>query len=120
MSTPGAVTSTKSPDWEKAARALLRSEAAARFLNGLDALRTADSEGHRTVIGHSYGTTLIGSAALQGELSADDVVFAGSPEVQVGSASERCSQGACSHGHSDYWGSGTTSHFFLTHGMRHE
>ncbi len=59
-----------------------------RFLDGLDASRTAESEGHRTVIGHSYGTTLIGSAARQGDLNADDVVFAGSPGVQVGSASE--------------------------------
>ncbi|WP_447040322.1 alpha/beta hydrolase [Streptomyces sp. DSM 118878] len=127
-----------------------------QFLNGLDASRTADSEGHRTVIGHSYGTTLIGSAARQGDLSADDVVFAGSPGVQVGSASEmdvprghvwnqeaagdpvpdigRYGHGGSqfnlgggvwlipsddpfganqmttdTHGHSDYWDSGTTS-----------
>ncbi|WP_329560291.1 alpha/beta hydrolase family protein [Streptomyces uncialis] len=57
-----------------------------QFLDGLDASRTADGPGHTTAIGHSYGTTLIGSAARQGELNADDVVFAGSPGVQVGSA----------------------------------
>ncbi len=54
-----------------------------RFLNGLDASRTADTDPHRTAIGHSYGTTLIGSAARQGDLNADDVVLAGSPGVQV-------------------------------------
>ncbi|MGV9312341.1 alpha/beta hydrolase [Streptomyces sp. NPDC003691] len=59
-----------------------------RFLDGLEAARTADGPGHTTVIGHSYGSTLIGSAARQGDLNADDVVFAGSPGVQVGSAEE--------------------------------
>lgn len=59
-----------------------------KFMDGLDASRSAHGEGHHTVIGHSYGTTLIGSAARQGDLNADDVIFAGSPGVQVGSASE--------------------------------
>lgn len=58
------------------------------FLDGLDASRTAESEGHRTVVAHSYGSTLVGSAARQGDLNADDVVFVGSPGVQVGSAAE--------------------------------
>ncbi|WP_244502294.1 alpha/beta hydrolase [Streptomyces oceani] len=56
-----------------------------RFLNGLD--ETNGSQ-HRTTIGHSYGTTLIGSAARQNELSTDDVILVGSPGVQVGSSSE--------------------------------
>ncbi|GAB2799918.1 alpha/beta hydrolase [Streptomyces daliensis] len=59
-----------------------------RFMDGLAAANTTDSGGHHTAVGHSYGTTLIGSAARQGELNADDVVFAGSPGVQVGEASE--------------------------------
>ncbi len=33
-----------------------------QFLDGLDASHTGDSDPHRTAIGHSYGTTLIGSA----------------------------------------------------------
>ncbi|MER7044474.1 alpha/beta hydrolase [Streptomyces jumonjinensis] len=57
-----------------------------QFLNGLDASRAVDTPGHTTAIGHSYGTTLIGSAARQGDLNADDLVFAGSPGVQVGYA----------------------------------
>ncbi|MFJ7331096.1 alpha/beta hydrolase [Streptomyces cyaneofuscatus] len=58
------------------------------FMDGLNVANTTDSGGHHTAIGHSYGTTLIGSAARQGELNADDVVFAGSPGVQVGEASQ--------------------------------
>ncbi|MFC8698916.1 alpha/beta hydrolase [Streptomyces parvus] len=59
-----------------------------QFLDGLDASRTAESDPHRTAIGHSYGTTLIGSAARQGELNADDVILAGSPGVQVSKAEQ--------------------------------
>ncbi|MEU2563462.1 alpha/beta hydrolase [Streptomyces longispororuber] len=59
-----------------------------RFLDGLDASHAGDAEPHRTVIGHSYGTTLVGAAAQTGHLSADDVVFAGSPGVKVSNADE--------------------------------
>ncbi|MFJ6807843.1 alpha/beta hydrolase [Streptomyces anulatus] len=59
-----------------------------RFIDGLDSSRTADSDPHRTAIGHSYGTTLVGSAARQGELNVDDVIFAGSPGVQVSKAEQ--------------------------------
>ncbi|MFG2559351.1 alpha/beta hydrolase [Streptomyces sp. NPDC048496] len=59
-----------------------------RFMDGLDASHTGDSEPHRTAIGHSYGTTLIGSAARQGDLNADDVILAGSPGVQVAKAEQ--------------------------------
>lgn len=56
------------------------------FIDGLKASHESGTGGHLTAIGHSYGTTLIGSAARQGELNADDVVFGGSPGVQVGRA----------------------------------
>ncbi|MFH9265195.1 alpha/beta hydrolase [Streptomyces sp. NPDC017546] len=59
-----------------------------RFIDGLDSSRTVDSDPHRTAIGHSYGTTLVGSAARQGELNVDDVIFAGSPGVQVSKAEQ--------------------------------
>ncbi|MFE4796500.1 alpha/beta hydrolase [Streptomyces sp. NPDC056708] len=59
-----------------------------RFMDGLDASHTGDSDPHRTAIGHSYGTTLIGSAARQGDLNADDVILAGSPGVQVPKAEQ--------------------------------
>ncbi|GHH07355.1 alpha/beta hydrolase [Streptomyces rubradiris] len=59
-----------------------------RFLDGLEASHTGDTPAHRTVIGHSYGTTLIGAAAETGTLNTDDVVFAGSPGVKVSNAEE--------------------------------
>ncbi len=59
-----------------------------RFMDGLDASHTGDTDPHRTAIGHSYGTTLIGSAARQGTLNADDVILAGSPGVQVPTADQ--------------------------------
>ncbi|GAA2417035.1 hypothetical protein GCM10010420_54150 [Streptomyces glaucosporus] len=59
-----------------------------QFMNGLDASHVRDSGSHTTVVSHSYGTTVVGSAARQGELNTDDVIFVGSPGVQVGKASE--------------------------------
>ncbi|MFD9486245.1 alpha/beta hydrolase [Streptomyces sp. NPDC059991] len=59
-----------------------------KFMDGLDASYSGSGEPHRTAIGHSYGTTLIGAAAETGDLNADDVIFAGSPGVKVGSAGE--------------------------------
>ncbi|MEU8472420.1 alpha/beta hydrolase [Streptomyces sp. NPDC029006] len=59
-----------------------------KFLDGLEASHTGDTPAHRTVIGHSYGTTLIGAAAEKGTLNADDIVFAGSPGVKVSGADE--------------------------------
>ncbi|RXS85333.1 hypothetical protein EST92_08320 [Streptomyces sp. TM32] len=58
------------------------------FIDGLKTSHESGSGGHLTAIGHSYGTTLVGSAARQGDLNADDVVFAGSPGVQVGKATD--------------------------------
>ncbi|MFF0475129.1 alpha/beta hydrolase [Streptomyces sp. NPDC004284] len=58
------------------------------FMEGLEVAQGGPDKSHTTAVGHSYGTTLIGSAARQGTLHADDIVFAGSPGVQVGSAGE--------------------------------
>ncbi|MEU3029266.1 alpha/beta hydrolase [Streptomyces incarnatus] len=58
------------------------------FLAGLDTSHTGDTDPHRTVIAHSYGTTLVGAAAQKGHVSADDLVFAGSPGVKVSDADE--------------------------------
>jgi hypothetical protein len=43
---------------------------------------------HDTVIGHSYGTTLVGHAARDGGLNADDLVFVASPGVGTDTASQ--------------------------------
>ncbi|MEU5089469.1 alpha/beta hydrolase [Streptomyces sp. NPDC021356] len=59
-----------------------------KFLDGLDTTHTGDTHPHRTVIAHSYGTTLVGAAAQSGHVSADDLVFAGSPGVKVSNADE--------------------------------
>ncbi|MET9773002.1 alpha/beta hydrolase [Streptomyces sp. NPDC006367] len=59
-----------------------------RFLEGLEASHTGETTPHRTVIGHSYGTTLVGSAADHGTLNADDVITVGSPGVTVAEAEE--------------------------------
>lgn len=59
-----------------------------RFLDGLETAHTGDTAPHRTVIGHSYGSTLIGAAAQTGDLNSDDVVFAGSPGAKVSHADQ--------------------------------
>ncbi|MDL4820762.1 alpha/beta hydrolase [Actinomadura opuntiae] len=55
-----------------------------------DGLRTAHpgSPTHLTLIGHSYGSAVIGSAAIHGHLQANDVIFAGSPGVEADHASD--------------------------------
>ncbi|MER5407834.1 alpha/beta hydrolase [Streptomyces sp. NPDC002769] len=58
------------------------------FMDGLETSHTGDSEPHRTVIGHSYGSTVVGASAQTGHLNSDDVVFAGSPGVRVSGADE--------------------------------
>ncbi|MFK4223829.1 alpha/beta hydrolase [Streptomyces sp. NPDC019890] len=57
------------------------------FLGGLRSSHEGGQD-HLTVTGHSYGSTVIGSAARQGTLPVDDVFVAGSPGMQVGSAAE--------------------------------
>jgi len=44
--------------------------------------------GHLTVIGHSYGSTLVGDAFAHAGMKADDAVFVGSPGVTVDTASQ--------------------------------
>ena len=67
--------------------------AADRLVADVDGWRAAhDAAGgpdrqHVTVVGHSYGSTLVGLAATRG-LAADDVAFVGSPGVGAGSAAE--------------------------------
>lgn len=58
-----------------------------RFQEGLRASHL-DGTAHQTVLGHSYGSLLVGKAAAQPGLQADDVVFVGSPGVGADSARE--------------------------------
>ncbi|MGH8792917.1 MAG: alpha/beta hydrolase [Stackebrandtia sp.] len=56
------------------------------FQEGLRA--TSENGSHNTVVGHSYGTTLVGHAASEYGLNADNIVFVGSPGVGVDNASD--------------------------------
>jgi len=73
------------PDFVDEAASARRAEAGAprlrRFQDGL----RAGSPARQTVIGHSYGSLVVGKAAAGG-FTADNVVFVGSPGVGVDSA----------------------------------
>ncbi len=58
-----------------------------RFQDGLRASHDGPPA-HDTVIGHSYGTTVVGHAARDGDLNANDVVFVASPGVGVTDAEQ--------------------------------
>jgi Alpha/beta hydrolase len=93
---PGAATSTvmwldyDAPDFvdEAAGAGRARTGAAAlrHFQDGLRA--THDGSARLTVLGHSYGSLVVGHAASDPGLAADDVVFVGSPGVGVEAAAE--------------------------------
>ncbi|WP_335970650.1 alpha/beta hydrolase [Streptomyces sp. CA2R106] len=58
----------------------------ASFVSALRASHTG--RGHLTVVGHSYGSTLVGEACARFGMRPDDVVFIGSPGVTVDNASD--------------------------------
>ncbi|MET9496375.1 alpha/beta hydrolase [Streptomyces sp. NPDC006552] len=58
------------------------------FLDGLQATQGGADNSHTTVIGHSYGSTVVGAATMHHQLAADDIVTVGSPGVLVGSADD--------------------------------
>ncbi|AXB47079.1 alpha/beta hydrolase [Amycolatopsis albispora] len=58
------------------------------FHDGLRVTHEAGGPSHNTVIGHSYGSTVIGHAARDLDLDVDKMVFVGSPGVGVDNASE--------------------------------
>ncbi|BCY07159.1 hypothetical protein L3i22_022470 [Actinoplanes sp. L3-i22] len=59
-----------------------------RFQSGLRATHEGDIPSRNTVLGHSYGSTVIGHAAMSPSISADALVFVGSPGVDVDNVSE--------------------------------
>lgn len=65
-------------------------QALREFTHGLRASHEDDGGANMTVIGHSYGSTVIGHADREGTggLGADNVIVAGSPGMGVGSADE--------------------------------
>ena len=56
-------------------RARVGARSLARFVGALEGRRDA----HTTVVGHSYGSVTTGTAAAEERMTADDVVFTGSP-----------------------------------------
>lgn len=58
------------------------------FLSGLRTSHDPSVNDHLSVQAQSYGTVVVGSAARQGTLDADDVMLSGSPGVQVGRAED--------------------------------
>ncbi|MFF9347356.1 alpha/beta hydrolase [Streptomyces sp. NPDC014734] len=59
-----------------------------RFMAGLETSQGGDGASHTTVIGHSYGTTVVGAASEQGNLRTDDIVAVASPGMLVGHADD--------------------------------
>ncbi|MFI9465438.1 alpha/beta hydrolase [Streptomyces xiamenensis] len=77
---PGGVATTGRAD---AAAADLRS-----FTAGLESAQQG-RDSHLTVVGHSYGSTMVGAADKGGNgLGADDIIVLGSPGMSVGHASD--------------------------------
>jgi alpha/beta hydrolase family protein len=79
------------PDFVDEAATTRQASAAApvlrRFQEGLRTTHQGSAD-HQTVIGHSYGSLVVGKAAAGPGLAADDVVFVGSPGVGVDSADQ--------------------------------
>jgi Alpha/beta hydrolase len=79
------------PDFVDEAASASRADAGVaglrRFQDGLRATHDGGSA-HQTVLGHSYGSLVVGKAAASPGFEADSVVFVGSPGVGVDSAAD--------------------------------
>ncbi|MFH8554427.1 alpha/beta hydrolase [Streptomyces celluloflavus] len=58
------------------------------FMDGVQVAQGGAEASHTTLIGHSYGSTVIGDASLKGRIAADDIVVAGSPGMLVPEADD--------------------------------
>ncbi|SEP78121.1 Alpha/beta hydrolase [Lentzea xinjiangensis] len=56
-------------------------EGGAILAKDVEGYRAANPNAHVTVIGHSYGSTVVGYSAMDNGLKADDIAFVGSPGV---------------------------------------
>lgn len=59
-----------------------------RFQAGLGASHQPGTPPHSTVIGHSYGSVVVGEAAARSGMRPDDIIFVGSPGVGVAHAAQ--------------------------------
>ncbi|KJY31394.1 MULTISPECIES: alpha/beta hydrolase [Streptomyces] len=53
------------------------------FMAGLEHVQGGADKSHTTIIGHSYGSTVVGAASNAGDLRADDIIAVGSPGMMV-------------------------------------
>jgi hypothetical protein len=60
-----------------------------RYLTFMDGMRATHDTGpsHLVAMGHSYGSTVVGEAALSGRLPVDDIIVQGSPGMHTDHAS---------------------------------
>ncbi|MEU0399259.1 alpha/beta hydrolase [Streptomyces sp. NPDC006197] len=59
-----------------------------QFMDGLETVQGGADKSHTTIIGHSYGSTVVGDASNKGDLAADDIVAVGSPGMLTGKAED--------------------------------
>ncbi|MFF5283377.1 alpha/beta hydrolase [Streptomyces sp. NPDC013171] len=59
-----------------------------QFMDGLETVQGGADKSHTTIIGHSYGSTVVGDASNRGHLAADDIVAVGSPGMLTGKAED--------------------------------
>ncbi|WP_436980639.1 alpha/beta hydrolase [Streptomyces sp. enrichment culture] len=59
-----------------------------RFTAGMEAVQGGPDASHTTVIGHSYGSTVVGAAAKEGGIAPDDIIAVGSPGMLVSRADD--------------------------------
>ena len=77
---------TEAPSEEKAEGAV---DDLSSFQDGLRATHQGSTPSHNTVIGHSYGSAVVGHTAMSEQgLSADELAFLGSPGVKADHVSE--------------------------------
>jgi hypothetical protein len=60
----------------------------AQFESGLQAAHQVGLPDHTVVLGHSYGSLVVGEAATHDDLRPSDIIFVGSPGVGVNSAAQ--------------------------------
>lgn len=78
-------------------------EPLASFQSGLRASHEGDVPSRNTVVGHSYGTTAVGSAAQNGHsLDADAVVFVASPGIDASSVYDLSLTGVDRHDNDEH------------------
>ncbi|WP_017608674.1 alpha/beta hydrolase [Nocardiopsis xinjiangensis] len=81
-----APSTTEAPFEERAEAAV---DELSRFQSGLRDTHEGASPSHNTVIGHSYGSTVVGHTAMSDQgLDADQIAFVGSPGVNAEHVSE--------------------------------